>query len=216
VISLSISPKPSRKRPARKPQPPDNASSDVYHPIAAGSWHWKKILRSLGETLGLGRAIGQALLGGEVLALYGLVGAGKTTLVKGIAEGLRADPNIVASPTFVLIHAYRGRLPLVHADLYRMQSDEDILSLGLDEYFDDATVTAIEWADKAPRSLPHDRLEIRLEHRTVRSRAASLRALGPLSVRLLRVLRSAFDSVPADGHPSRKRVQSASGRRPRS
>ncbi|MGD9728559.1 MAG: tRNA (adenosine(37)-N6)-threonylcarbamoyltransferase complex ATPase subunit type 1 TsaE [Nitrospiraceae bacterium] len=170
----------------------------------------------MGETLRLGRAIGQVLLGGEILALYGLVGAGKTTLVRGIAEGLQADPNIVASPTFVLIQVYRGRLPLIHADLYRMQSDQDILSLGLDEYFDDATVTAIEWADKASHSLPHDRLEIRLEHRTGRSRIASFRALGPLSVRLFTALRAAFESVAADGHPSRKRVQSASARRLRS
>jgi tRNA threonylcarbamoyladenosine biosynthesis protein TsaE len=170
----------------------------------------------MAETIALGRAIGHALVGGEVLALYGLVGAGKTTLVRGIAKGLKADPNIVASPTFVLVQAYQGRLRLIHADLYRMRSDEDVLSLGLDEYFDEATVTAIEWADKSPRSLPRDRLEIWLEHHTPRRRDVSLRALGPLSGRLLTSLRAAFEAVPSDSDPSRKRVQSASARRPRS
>ncbi len=158
-----------------------------------------------------------SLVGGEVLGLYGLVGAGKTTLVRGIAEGLGADSTMVGSPTFVLVQEYRGRLPLIHADLYRIRCEEEVWSLGLDEYFDDDNVTAIEWADKSPRTLPHDRLEVRLEHHTAHMRQASFRAQGPLSGRLLTAIRSALRSMSsADSGPSQKRVQSGSARRPRS
>ena len=213
---MSISPKHSPKRPARKGRSSGRTPASDLRPSDADYWHWKRRLRSPAETTRLGRVIGTSLVGGEVLGLYGLVGAGKTTLVRGIAEGLGADSTMVGSPTFVLVQEYHGRLPLIHADLYRIRCEEEVWSLGLDEYFDEDNVTAIEWADKSPRTLPHDRLEIRLEHRTAHMRQASFRAQGPLSGRLLTAIRSALRSMPADSGPSRKRVQSASGRRPRS
>ena len=98
----------------------------------------------------MGCLIGQALSGGEVLGLCGTLGSGKTTLVRGIAEGLDAEPARVTSPTFVLIHEYHGRLPLIHADLYRLGSETEVVAIGLDEYFNETTVAAIEWADKFP------------------------------------------------------------------
>ena len=126
-----------------------------------------------------------ALQGGETLALFGLLGAGKTALVRGIAAGLGASPTSVSSPTFVLIHEYRGRLPLAHVDLYRLNSMREVDSVGLEEYLSGSTVTAIEWADKGLSILPTDRLEIELRHHAVGSRTIQLSATGPTSAALL-------------------------------
>ena len=137
------------------------------------------------ETDRLGRAIGRSLKGGEILALFGPLGAGKTALVRGIAAGLGAAPATVSSPTFVLIHEYRGRLPLAHVDLYRIGSLSELESTGLAEYLSGPTVAAIEWADKALPWLPNDRLEIELHHLTAGSRKIKLKAHGPISATLL-------------------------------
>ncbi|HJT19635.1 MAG TPA: tRNA (adenosine(37)-N6)-threonylcarbamoyltransferase complex ATPase subunit type 1 TsaE [Nitrospira sp.] len=136
---------------------------------------------SLEETDRLGRLIGRSLHGGETLALFGPLGSGKTALVRGIAAGLGAPPSDVSSPTFVLIHEYRGRLPLAHVDLYRLESPSDLESTGLTEYLSGPTVTAIEWAVKGMSWLPDDRLEIELCHVATESRRISLRANGPVS-----------------------------------
>lgn len=138
------------------------------------------------ETDQLGRAIGRSLQGGEILALHGPLGAGKTVLVRGIAAGLGAAPTAVSSPTFVIIHEYRGRLPLVHVDLYRIGSTPELQATGLDDYLSDSSVMAVEWADKAREWLPDDRLEIELQHLAVRSRRIKLTARGLGSARLLR------------------------------
>src|SRR4051794_26216076 len=91
--------------------------------------------RSAGETFAYGRVLGERLRGREVIALCGDLGAGKTQLVKGIAAGLGEDSERVTSPTFTLVHEYRGgRLPLIHLDLYRLENENDVLRLGLDDY----------------------------------------------------------------------------------
>jgi tRNA threonylcarbamoyladenosine biosynthesis protein TsaE len=143
------------------------------------------VLTSLAATESLGRAIGRALTGGNVLALIGALGAGKTAMVRGIASGLDAPPDAVSSPTFVLVHEYQGRLPLIHIDLYRLHSNADIESIGLSDYFTDRTVVAIEWADRFPALLPEDRLEVRLTHRSPATRTVRLAANGPRSRLLL-------------------------------
>jgi tRNA threonylcarbamoyladenosine biosynthesis protein TsaE len=125
------------------------------------------------------------LIGGESLALSGAFGAGKTALVRGIAAGLGAPSTTVSSPTFVLVHEYQGRLPLAHFDLYRLNSEQEVQLIGLNDYLSGATVVAVEWADKAPHILPDDRLEMELRHRTVQSRSIRFRATGPLSAALL-------------------------------
>jgi tRNA threonylcarbamoyladenosine biosynthesis protein TsaE len=142
-------------------------------------------LSSPRDTERLGQALGSALQGGETLALYGPLGAGKTALVRGVAAGLGASSGDVSSPTFVLIHEYRGRLPLAHIDLYRLSSLREIESIGLEEYLSGSTVAAIEWADKGRAILPEDRLEIELRHQSVQSRSITLMATGPLSAALL-------------------------------
>src|SRR5688572_12726937 len=112
---------------------------------ATSNLPWKLVSTSHQHTERLGQAIGRALRGGETIALFGPLGAGKTALVRGIAHGLGASPMAVTSPTFVVIHEYnQGRLPLVHVDLYRIRTLSELESTGLTEYFSGQSVTAIE------------------------------------------------------------------------
>jgi tRNA threonylcarbamoyladenosine biosynthesis protein TsaE len=116
------------------------------------------------ETEDLGETLGRACRGGEIIALVGPLGAGKTCLVRGLARGLGVSDQRAASPTFALIHEYHGRMPVVHVDLYRLDA-EAANRLGLEEYLESPAVTVIEWADKIPTLLPRDHLRIELEHR---------------------------------------------------
>ena len=143
----------------------------------------------------LGQVIGRVLRGGETVALYGPLGAGKTALVRGIAQGLGASPAAIRSPTFVVIHEYQGRLPLAHVDLYRIRSLRELESTGLIEYFSGQTVTAIEWADKGLAALPQDRIEITLNHRAARSRTIQLSATGPKSDEVLTLARMQYSKT---------------------
>ena len=157
---------------------------------------WKLVSTSHQYTDRLGQAIGCVLRGGETIALYGPLGAGKTALVRGIAQGLGASPLAVTSPTFVMIHEYdQGRLPLVHVDLYRIRTARELESTGLTEYFSDLTVTAIEWADKGLAALPQDRIDIALHHRAVRSRTIQLLATGQKSDQVLARLRMQYSKT---------------------
>jgi tRNA threonylcarbamoyladenosine biosynthesis protein TsaE len=116
------------------------------------------------QTRQLGCTLGKTLRGGEVLAITGELGSGKTQLVKGIAQGLDISPSEITSPTFALIHEHEGRLPLYHIDLYRLETPRDIESIGLEEYFTRNAVVAIEWAERATSLLPPNRVQITLSH----------------------------------------------------
>ena len=116
------------------------------------------------QTRQLGWTLGKTLRGGEVLAITGELGSGKTQLVKGIAQGLDIAPSEITSPTFALIHEHEGRLPLYHIDLYRLETPRDIESIGLEEYFTRNAVVAIEWAERATSLLPPNRVQITLSH----------------------------------------------------
>ena len=155
----------------------------------AASKPWRTILRSRQQTHRLGRCLGRLLQGGEVVALFGEMGTGKTSLVRGIADGLNAEPTAVSSPTFTLIHEYRGRLPLIHTDLYRLTAAQ-LDNTGLGDYVDGHAILAIEWAERWGAGLPIDRLEIHLTHRPPSARQALLTARGPSASRLLLALRS--------------------------
>ena len=112
----------------------------------------------------MAEAMGAAFGGGEVVLLSGELGAGKTAFVRGLARGLGADPEEVASPSFVLLTAYRGRLVLHHADLYRLHGDGDEGELGLDELPGPGAVLAVEWAERLGEARWPSPVRVSLEH----------------------------------------------------
>ncbi|KGX84306.1 tRNA (adenosine(37)-N6)-threonylcarbamoyltransferase complex ATPase subunit type 1 TsaE [Pontibacillus marinus] len=113
------------------------------------------------ETMSLSSRLGALLQEGDVLTLEGDLGAGKTTFTKGLAKGLDVK-RTVNSPTFTIVKEYKGRLPLYHLDVYRLEdSDEDI---GFDEYFYGNGVSVIEWAHFIEEFLPSNRLDVRLTY----------------------------------------------------
>ncbi|MHC4653896.1 MAG: tRNA (adenosine(37)-N6)-threonylcarbamoyltransferase complex ATPase subunit type 1 TsaE [Planctomycetota bacterium] len=118
------------------------------------------------ETVEFGRRIGSQLKGGEVIGICGLLGSGKTHLIKGIAAGAGAqDSKQVNSPTFVIVNEYAGRLDIYHIDAYRLNSIAEFEMLGFDEYYRPQSVVLIEWADKIESALQAiDYIRIELQH----------------------------------------------------
>jgi tRNA threonylcarbamoyladenosine biosynthesis protein TsaE len=116
------------------------------------------------DTVAAGRKLGARLAAGSTVLLYGDLGAGKTAFVRGLAEGLGIDPADVSSPTFTIVQEYRGpRLTLQHVDLYRLAPAE-VADLALDDLLDEATIMAIEWAERLPRTPPDPVVTVRLSH----------------------------------------------------
>lgn len=110
-----------------------------------------------------GEKLGMLLTPGDVIALVGELGAGKTTLVKGIAMGLGvADRRAVKSPTFALVQKYEGRIPIYHFDAYRLEDTQEMLDIGSDEMIYGNGVAIVEWADKVSGCLPKEYLKITL------------------------------------------------------
>lgn len=120
--------------------------------------------RSARQTFDLGVVLGEALVPGDVVALVGDLGAGKTQLVRGACEGARVPPREVASPTFAIVGSYGGRIPIHHADLYRLADEDELHATGFFDLLGGSGATLVEWADRIPGALPEERLEIRLEH----------------------------------------------------
>ena len=145
---------------------------------------WSGISRSADETKEIGRAIGGAVEAGTLVLLIGQLGAGKTTLTQGLADGLGVTAY-TKSPSFVLVNEYQGRLPLFHMDLYRIDDPAEAWELGLDDYLGRDGVLAIEWADRATSIFPEDRLEILIEYVSDTERALSVTASGPVSAQAL-------------------------------
>ncbi|MFQ5604786.1 MAG: tRNA (adenosine(37)-N6)-threonylcarbamoyltransferase complex ATPase subunit type 1 TsaE [bacterium] len=123
------------------------------------------ISTSAEETLSLGEQLAATLTPGSVVALFGDLGSGKTTFIKGVCAGLQVEDE-ATSPTFTLIHEYQGQLPVYHFDFYRIQTASEILELGCDEYFYGRGICLIEWADRAVEFLPAKRFEVWLQHET--------------------------------------------------
>jgi tRNA threonylcarbamoyladenosine biosynthesis protein TsaE len=149
--------------------------------------------RSPSDTFRLGRRLGALLRPGDVVALAGELGAGKTCLIRGLAAGAGvARSAAVSSPTFTLVNEYPGdypgRVPFFHIDLYRLGSAEEAEGLGLEECLGGAGVAAVEWADRYPSLLPEDTLWIRLAYESPTRRTLDLAATGPRSRALLSAL----------------------------
>ena len=126
-------------------------------------------------TVQLGKQLGSICGPGDVICLGGDLGAGKTTLVQGIASGAGVDEQeYVNSPTFAILHEYHGRLTIYHMDFYRLGSSEDVIALGLEEYFYGAGVTLIEWYERARELVPESALMVELIYRGENSREISL------------------------------------------
>lgn len=123
----------------------------------------KVISKSVEETIRIGEKLAKRLKKGDCVALIGDLGAGKTVLTKGIAKGLGVKrAQYVNSPTFVIIKEYKGRIPLYHFDLYRLNKSSLIDDENFEEYFYGGGVTVIEWADKIRNLLPKKHMEVRL------------------------------------------------------
>ena len=112
--------------------------------------HEAVVTASERETFALGEKLARTLQPGTFVLLHGDLGSGKTAFVRGLASGLGIDPGEVSSPTFVLIQHYRGRVPLTHVDLYRLDSERAVDDLGLEELAAGG-ILAVEWADRMPR-----------------------------------------------------------------
>ncbi len=146
---------------------------------------------SIEETLSLGRRIGELAPPGTCITLSGPLGAGKTHLARGIAQGAKVhDPSLVSSPTYVLLNIYDGPKPIFHLDAYRIASPEDFVAVGLDDLLTQPAITLIEWPEKIESLLPEDRLHIEIEHAAESERTLTLTPTGPKAAVFLKTLRS--------------------------
>lgn len=119
--------------------------------------------QSVAETRSLGQRIAQRLKPGNVVVLEGGLGAGKSELARGIANGLGVKET-VTSPTFTILNVYEsGRYPLYHFDWYRLENSEELFELGMDEYLGGDGIALVEWAERCPEALPDSCIRIRLE-----------------------------------------------------
>ena len=121
------------------------------------------ITESPDETQALGEKLGKTLKRGDVIALIGDLGTGKTCLTQGIARGVGIAPNeIVSSPSYILINEYNGAIPIYHIDLYRLENSEEIAELGLSEYVEGDGICIIEWAERMADTLPDTSIKIHI------------------------------------------------------
>jgi len=118
--------------------------------------------RSPDDTVALGERVGRALAKGDVVALTGELGAGKTAFVQGLARGLGVVGR-VTSPTFTIVNEHEGATPLFHVDFYRLAHAAELVNIGFDEYFERGGVVVVEWAERYPDALPAARVDVRIE-----------------------------------------------------
>jgi len=134
---------------------------------------------SMAETQQLAACLAERLGPGDVVCLYGHLGAGKTCFTKGLVAGLGGAADDVTSPTFVLMQVYEARLPVYHFDAYRLSSGRDLVDIGSDEILCDDGVSAVEWADRVADALPPERIDVHLEVAGESERRIRVTGLGP-------------------------------------
>ncbi len=139
------------------------------------------------KTQHLGTIIGKSTNANDLILLSGTLGSGKTCLTQGIARGLDIH-EYTLSPTFVLVREYRGKLPLYHIDLYRLDTSEDMMSIGLDDYIYSNGVCVIEWAEKGESILPEDNLSIQFSYLSQHDRDIQMKAHGKRYEKLLKTI----------------------------
>ncbi len=125
---------------------------------------FKMTTRGPAETQGLGKTLAAHLGAGDILCLTGELGTGKTTFVKGLAQGLKIPARRVNSPTFVVMNHYKGRIPLYHFDFYRLGSLGEIQAIGYEEFLYGEGIAVIEWADNMGELIPPERIDIFFRH----------------------------------------------------
>jgi tRNA threonylcarbamoyladenosine biosynthesis protein TsaE len=147
------------------------------------------VVRSEQDTILLGELLGSVLINGDFIALAGELGSGKTWFTKGLALGLGISPEtVITSPSFALMNEYQGRLPLFHMDAYRLDQLSAFLSTGLEEYFYEEGVVAMEWADRWPEILPGKRVTVRITVLDEASRRIALSGSNPRAITILEKL----------------------------
>jgi tRNA threonylcarbamoyladenosine biosynthesis protein TsaE len=141
------------------------------------------------ETERIGSLLGNMVRGGDVIALSGELGAGKTTLVRGLAQGMGFNSEEVVSPSFTLVNEYEGPLPLFHIDLYRLEDERELSEIGYEEYISAVGVAVIEWADRVPHAVPKESLWITLRYRDAERREIVMQAQGDRYEKMIEELR---------------------------
>jgi tRNA threonylcarbamoyladenosine biosynthesis protein TsaE len=135
----------------------------------------EKTTRSFAETVESGKQLANVLKNRDVVVLSGVLGAGKTSLIKGLATGLGIESGAVKSPSYTLVNEYHGRIPLFHLDLYRMKDTSELINIGWDDYLSRNGIVVIEWGEKAGPFLPSERIEIIITIKSENTRHLSIR-----------------------------------------
>ena len=160
------------------------------------------------ETLRIGKRIGAFLQSGDVVALVGDLGTGKTHVIKGLAAGVGVKKTAsVSSPSFTLINEYPGKIPFYHVDLYRLQTEIEAEELGLEEIFQGRGITAIEWADKIPSLLPAETLCIRLRYIGAHTRSIEITGMRKRYQRLMEDLEAHIQRRDSSAKPKQSRLR---------
>src|SRR5512143_3578034 len=160
------------------------------------------------QTWRIGQMLGSHLEPGDIVCLYGDLGAGKTSFSYGIALGLEVKDQYITSPTFTFVNEYKGRIPFYHIDLYRLKDPEELEGIGFEEYIGSDGVTVIEWAERAEDELPDDRLSVYLSYVDEHSREIGFLAEGERYEKILEDLRRTLEAQTSEGTPGSPMISS--------